>query len=548
MSEDLISLPDTEFEDREKLVKETQQLAVLFSRWHENPQRVSLTQIFNRAHRVLGHARSFGANVLAQLLTEYDRILREAIADGKMPSSTTRSQLVSLTKKVLAAPIPVRKNTSPFEVSPGIPEAIRTARRDIGPIYIVDDDTELANSIAEHLESVGFSPHAISDLDTLKKRVFQETPAAIIMDVVFPEGALAGTQKIAELSMWSDNSIPVIFISNREDLEARLEAVRVNGKAYISKPFETEALIDRLDQILLPDEDDPYRVLIVDDEPTTARLHQFILEKSGMRVETLLDPSDIIRTVIDLRPDIILMDLYMPTCTGIELARVIRQMDQFIHVPIVFLSGETDLQKQIDAMSIGGDDFLTKPIKPEYLVSALSNRIERARSLFALVARDSMTGLLNHKAILEHLTIEILRASRLDSPLSFVMLDLDHFKQVNDSYGHAMGDRVLKKLSRMLKENLRSSDWVGRYGGEEFAIVLPDTNISSAVLIMEKFRTLFNEVPHITPKGTEVFVTLSAGVAGYPEIHEPDQLREAADQALYAAKQAGRNCVKFAKS
>jgi diguanylate cyclase (GGDEF)-like protein len=191
----------------------------------------------------------------------------------------------------------------------------------------------------------------------------------------------------------------------------------------------------------------------------------------------------------DFQPDLIILDMYMPACTGTELAKVIRHNDRYVSVPIIYLSAEDDLDKQLDAMSEGGDDFLTKPIKPRHLITTVRNRAARARNLKARMVRDSLTGLYNHTHILQLLEDCSFRARRENKPLSFAMLDIDHFKRVNDSHGHPMGDRVIKSLALFLKQRLRKTDFIGRYGGEEFAIVMPDTDLEAATRCSTKYAS-----------------------------------------------------------
>ena len=232
----------------------------------------------------------------------------------------------------------------------------------------------------------------------------------------------------------------------------------------------------------------------------------------------------------------------MPACSGVELAKVIRQLDSFVSTPIVYLSSEDDFNTQLEAMSLGGDDFLVKPIEPQQLISAVSSRTLRARMLRSFMVRDSLTGLYNHTSIKEQLDREIARSSRLKSQLTFAMVDIDCFKNVNDTYGHPAGDRVIKSLARLLKQRLRSTDIVGRYGGEEFAIILTDTDAASAAKVMNDIRKVFVCLLHLSD-GKEFSVSFSCGVADLA--HYPDALAlgNAADKALYHAKEKGRNSI-----
>ena len=200
------------------------------------------------------------------------------------------------------------------------------------------------------------------------------------------------------------------------------------------------------------------------------------------------------------------------------------------------------LDKQLDAMSEGGDDFLTKPIKPRHLIATVRNRAARARSLKARMVRDSLTGLYNHTHTLQLLEDASYRARREGQPLAFAMLDIDHFKKVNDSYGHPMGDRVIKSLALFLKQRLRKTDHIGRYGGEEFAVVLPDTDSVAAHKVLEEIRQRFAEIRY-PAKPADLACTFSCGIAQLGADEDATVLARRADEALYRAKHGGRNRV-----
>jgi diguanylate cyclase (GGDEF)-like protein len=283
-------------------------------------------------------------------------------------------------------------------------------------------------------------------------------------------------------------------------------------------------------------------VKIVDDSLSLTTYHAAVLEQVGMTVKAVHNPLKATEALLEFNPDLILIDIYMPECNGMELAKVIRQLDAFVSIPIVFLSTESNLDTQLFAMDLGGDDFLTKPIQPEHLISSVTSRIRRSLMLRSFMVRDSLTGLLNHTAIKDQLDSEVARAKRLTKPLSFAMIDIDNFKRVNDTFGHPVGDRVIKNLSRLLKQRLRASDLIGRYGGEEFAVVLVDADGSAALKVLDTIRNDFSQLS-LVADGKEFSVTFSCGIADVKQFPDSNRLCDAADKALYKAKRAGRNQV-----
>jgi len=288
------------------------------------------------------------------------------------------------------------------------------------------------------------------------------------------------------------------------------------------------------------------RILIVEDETDLAQILADYLKRDGFVADTIADGLAAMEALHRTPPDLLLLDLYMPECTGLELAQVIRQIKTYVSLPIVYLSAETDRDKQLTAIGFGGDDFLTNPIKPEYVIAAVMSRVERYRELRALMSRDSLTGLLNHTSFREKLGQEAARSARNNQPMELAMIDIDHFKKVNDTYGHPTCDRVLKALTHVLTRRLRQNDVIGRYGGEEFVVALPGTNTQKALRVLDELRDAFSQVQH-TANGIKFKVTFSCGVAAFPEHQTPAALSEAADRALYAAKREGRNRVMLAK-
>ncbi len=409
-------------------------------------------------------------------------------------------------------------------------------------IHVVDDDLSQARNLADQISRFGYQVQVFTQLSDLRTALIKAVPIAILMDIVFPEGGLAGAEEIRSLRKDFGEDLNVFFISIRMDTTARIQAIRAGGKGYFTKPVDIDALMDEINSLDIHIDPQHYRALIVDDSEVQAKTNALHLHKFNIETTIITKAERVLDELDNLHPDIILLDLYMPDFSGLELAQMIRQIKTYVGLPIVFLSAESDREKQLNAVGMGGDDFLTKPIKPDLLIAAVTSRIERYRKLQTLMLRDGLTGLLNHTTIRESLSQEINRAKRNNQPLAVAMLDIDEFKNVNDSYGHATGDKVLRSLAQMLSLRLRRTDLIGRYGGEEFLILFPNTSEKEAAQLMDELRDSFSQVTHIA-QGHEFRITFSCGIAGLPAHTDLSALSEAADRALYEAKRKGRNRV-----
>ena len=415
------------------------------------------------------------------------------------------------------------------------------------PIYVALENEEMAARLIRQLEFFGFRASAFANAEDLTEACALHKPETILVDVNFGGTPNAGISTIEHLQERHDTPIPIIFMSDEDgSIETRLRASRCGGEEFFYPAVDPGQLIEKIETYTHGNTVEPYKVLVLDDSRAQAKYMETVLKKAGMTAHIITDPMQIIHALEEFSPEIIILDMYMPGCTGMEIARVIRQQDRFHSVPIIYLSAEEDVSKQLHAMSLGGDDFLTKPIDPKHLIATIHNRGRRARSLLALMIRDSLTGLFNHTHTLHLLDQEIVRARQKGQPLCFAMIDIDYFKKVNDTFGHPIGDRVLRSLSMFLKQRLRKTDHIGRYGGEEFAIILPNTRPSDARNVLNEIRERFSELQQ--PAGDREFnVTFSCGIAAW-ESDSSQALCERADRALYSSKELGRNCVTLADS
>ena len=507
-----------------------------------------LDTLHRMVHSLVGSSGTYGFHALSQAARTLELDLRK-IRDGwTPPSSDEQEQIVGhATALAQAQPdaaggTPRSAHAAPADTPAPVPRSPSGNRR----VWLAGVSGEVARDLADQIAHFGYEVQTFADLRQLAGRVLDAPPAAIIVDTGLFDPGSEDARILAEIQQGRDRPIPAVLISVRGGLEARLQAVRAGASAYFTKPVDVDEVVDRLDMLTATEAPEPFRVLIVDDSPDLAGYLAGHLEQAGMKTATVTDPMQVMGPLTDLNPDLILMDLYMPGCSGLELAAVIRQQKDYLGTPIVFLSAETDPDTQMKALRLGGDDFITKPVEIGHLISSVTSRTLRSRSLRALMIRDSLTGLLNHTATEERLGVEVTRAERQQRPLAYALIDLDHFKRVNDTHGHSTGDRVLATVSRLLQQRLRKTDVIGRVGGEKFAIIFTDTDGPAAASVLNEIRERFSQVRHSGGQA-DFYLTLSGGIAVYPAHPDAAALHEAADKSLYEAKQQGRNRVVLAR-
>lgn len=302
------------------------------------------------------------------------------------------------------------------------------------------------------------------------------------------------------------------------------------------------------------------KVLIAEDDPVSRKLLQVNLEKWGYEVVVCQDGRQAWDTLQEPdAPCLALLDWMMPGKDGAQLCREIRQQEGRPYVYLVLLTAKASQEDMIAGLDAGADDYLTKPFDRRELELRLrtgrrildlqAELIAAREALRVQATHDVLTGLWNRRAILEALEAELSRSRRQGSPLGLIVADLDHFKAINDCYGHTVGDAVLREAARRMRGAIRPYDGMGRYGGEEFLIVLPGCDSSRTAMVAERLRTAVSAEPAATSAGPIAF-SASFGVVSNMsgEAQDAESFIHAADQALYRAKSAGRNCVVVAPS
>lgn len=294
------------------------------------------------------------------------------------------------------------------------------------------------------------------------------------------------------------------------------------------------------------------RVLLVEDDEDDYVITRDLLSEIGMRVELswVNDYYDGLEAISRSEHDVYLFDYHLGDRNGLELLSEAVEMG--CRAPIIMLTGQDDHDVDVEAMRIGAADYLVKgQTGVQLLERSIRYAVERSQMLEALrelAIRDELTGLYNRREMSRILSEEVDRCNRYKSPMTFILMDIDHFKKVNDEYGHQVGDAIVQWVAQLLRGSLRTTDKPARYGGDELAVILPETSREHALVVAERLRKkIANSAVTVADSNRQpldVTITVSVGVASVPEdANNEENLVAAADAALYEAKRSGRNCT-----
>jgi two-component system cell cycle response regulator len=297
-----------------------------------------------------------------------------------------------------------------------------------------------------------------------------------------------------------------------------------------------------------------FTIAIVDDDPAIRRLLLLYLHRAGFRTLEYTAGDEARAGLMSEPWDLAVLDRRLPDMDGVDLAHELKSNPDFRARYVIMLTGEDEQEDKVEGLELGADDYITKPFQyPELLARIRAGKrivdlqkelMETNKRLELLSITDGLTKLHNHRYLQDELARAFEESQRYQRPLSLAMIDIDFFKKFNDTYGHAVGDDVLKAVAQLYRSSVRSTDLVARYGGEEFAVMMPETELDDAIAFAEKIRELVESTPMPTQIG-ELKVTISIGVASVPKtrVRSAKELIVAADKALYRAKKGGRNQV-----
>ena len=448
-------------------------------------------------------------------------------------------------------------------------------------ILIVDDEPAAIRVLAAKLTAEYYDVITAESGAAALEIVRERAPDLVLLDVLMPD--IDGFEVCRRLKEDAETAhIPVVMVTALSERMDRVRGLESGAEDFLTKPVSDTTLFARvsslvrlkrmLDQWILREEttqrmgflDDgastlpgggEAHVALIDDSAIQSANIRNVLERDDDRVTVIAGYADAADELVRANPDMVIVSLTADDTDPLRLCSHLRSLEQMRQIPILLLGDDEDMGRLIKALELGVNDFVIRPIDDNELLARVRTQVrhkryqDRLRAIFlrslSLALTDSLTGLHNRRYLSTHLEALMHRMVESEKPLALLMADIDHFKPINDTYGHAVGDEVLCEVAQRMTRGVRGFDLVVRYGGEEFVVVMPDTPGDVAVAVAERLRQTIAAGPvTVAEAAANVPVTISIGVATREGPNDtPETLLKRADDALYAAKNAGRNRV-----
>lgn len=475
-------------------------------------------------HKLQGTAASFGFSKVGQAAARMGQLIETGIENN----TAELQKILALAKHEL------QDTTLPKMQSVGLLHR---------PLLIVDDDPDFLKMIL-CIQGHSLGGFVIASTQEEALKVAEKTRfSGVLLDVHLAQDiSFDLARQIRDTRLNGD--IPIAFVSGDARLETRVAAVAAGGIRFLEKPLGADSLVLLAQQFENLSYENKGRVLIVDQDPEIQKCCTAWLSSVGMSVDVLDSTGALDRGLEESSPDVLLLGGELPDISGIDVCRALRQAERWETIPILMMTTHSDDQTRLAAFRAGASDVISKPLLSDELIARVKGKIEHVRLLRARAEIDPLSGLLLRRPLVTGLQRELALAERAWKPLSIALIDLDRFKSINDSYGHVVGDQVIAGLGELLRRRFRVSDLRGRWGGEEFVLVLPGMEANFAEeaikLLLKEFMTLRFK----SEVGILFSASFSAGIACYPtDGATMEQLLGHADRMLYRAKEVGRCCV-----
>ncbi len=531
------------------------ELSQLMAQQNQTADAKTLQQLHAKLHTLVGTSGSLGFSDLSRETRVVEQALRPLLANANGPewrsTAALLEQLLLLIAKESQQQLKVQTSNKPTskankpsgqiaqQASPSKASSPKQWQRHFFELYVLNDQQQLLADLSQQLRHFGYRVEQLSDQEF--DQLNAKDPRQRIVFLASDQNRVKEQRTLELGRKYSSNHQTILFCPS-DEFRLRLAAVNQGLQGFFALPADTNQVLARLRKFEHSQEERKYRILLIDDDQNLTRFLSEALGYYGFECDSLNQPERILEKLEQFEPDLFLLDYNMPGVKGSEMAAIIRQFHPYSLTPIVLLTADAELVKT-EMISLGSDDVLPKGMSPALLAKQLISRLQRAEQLRSLMQLDGLTQLLNHDNIqlVAHQMFSLSQRTQQDCSIAFI--DLDHFKRINDRFGHLVGDQVLIGLARLLKHRLRNSDLIGRFGGEEFLLVMPNTKAEQAQKVIEELLHSFQQILFSCAE-QQFSCSFSAGINEFGQNSFVQSLKNA-DQALYRAKDNGRARVEI---
>ncbi|BCL35269.1 response regulator [Nostoc sp. MS1] len=485
------------------------------------------------AHKLVGSLGMFGSDEGSRLAQEIESLLD----NGKALKPAAKKQL----GQVVGALRQELQNLKSGSKLVSLP--VESAADDRPLVLIIDQDQKFAEEVAKEINNQGLRVEIASDAIASKQLIAKNSPNFVLLDLSTTDNPDNSLNLLAELSNRTP-PIPVVVLTAEDSLLDRVKVAHLGGRGILLKPVTPSQVLETVNQTLQQSHTTEARVMIVDDDPQILTALQALLSPWGIKVYTLDDPQKFLAAMQYAKPELLIIDMEMAGISGVELCQIARKQPQWTSLPILFLTTHNDTATRHQIFAVGADDYINKPIVEPELLARILNRLERTRWLRSLAEIDTLTFVANRRKSTQELNKHLQWSETHNKPFSLAIVELDDLKQINYTYGHEVGDRVLSRLGEILKHNFHNQDVVGRWGGTEFVVGMPVMTKHEAVRRLVEILKEFRQIKFTGTNHQSFHATFSAAVVVYPQDGDKlEALYQAADALLKQAKVGGRNRV-----
>lgn len=527
-----------------KLPSVIHDIKVLWNALCDDWDHLQICELHRQVHSISGTSGIYGLTNISHTSRDLERFLNQFLENppaDRIQKQEVQHLLMELEKSV-NQPLTIDHIPNKAEIN----ELLRKKKsktRTSRVIYLISMNTAM-DSLVSHFSKKDYLIKIFVCLNECMAVAQKQIPDIIIVDEITIQHS---TTDILARYIKTFN-IPLIYIATQEEFDNKLQAVRCGAAAILKEPISIDHLLETVDMLLEQTVEKVIHVLIVDDSVFLSQYYQTILQEADMFVAIVNEPKHLFETLRNFTPDVVVIDFYLPDCTGIEIASMLRLDPQYKSLPIIFASTENNPYTQFSIINYTGAElFLSKPILPQNLIAAIQSKAKYGSVIQNQILKDGLTNLFNHAHILQCLALEIERSKRSKENFVAAMIDLDSFKKINDTHGHLVGDHILKKMTMLLTANIRRIDILGRYGGDEFLLILTNITEKNAQTWCEKIRKVVADTLFAIDQ-LELHLTVSIGLASSADYLSAEDIIRAADNAMYAAKRDGHNRVCIAKA